>query len=434
MRASVATGEGSPGALASLRHPQYRWLWTSNLFFFLAMTGQSSVVRPWLVRQLTDNDVWLGATSFAVALPMLVLAPLGGVVGDRVERRGLIMAGQAAIVASELLLLTLLWLDRLQLWHLLVATFTMGMVFPFIMPARQAIVASIVGREGLPNAMALSMAGMNACRVAGPLLSGVLIDRIGIKWAYALGVLGYLFGWIGLLPVHKTRVAASARAVSLGRGIQEGASYLWKHDLVLALLVFGLLPMFLAMPFQTLLVAFSDEVWHAGAQGFAWLQAATGLGGIAGSLYVARTAQRHDRLRRMLTSVTAFGLLLLTFSQSPTLLLSLPLVFFSGACSNVFQTLNNTAIQMLIPDEVRSRVSSFLMMSFSLPLFGALPLTWLSESRGPRTAVAVASCLAIGVSLAFYALVRPLRALDSEMERASTGASLAMPRAPLPTS
>jgi MFS family permease len=281
--------------------------------------------------------------------------------------------------------------------------------------------------------MALSMAGMNACRVVGPFLSGFFISHLGVKVAYTLGVLGYVFGWIGLLPVHRTHPAAGARAVSIARGVQEGAKYLLSQRLVLALLVFGLLPMFLAMPFQTLLAIFADEVWHAGAGGLAWLQAATGLGGIAGSLYVARTAQRHDRLRRMLTSVLAFGLLLLTFSQSPTLWLSLPLVFLSGAFSNVFQTLNNTAIQMLIPDEVRSRVSSFLMMSFSLPLLGTLPLSAVSELVGPRSAVAVASCLAVLVSVGFYALARPLRALDTEMERASNGAPLAMPRAlPVP--
>jgi MFS family permease len=431
MRASIASAEPAAGALASLRHPQYRWLWTSNLFFFLAMTGQSSVVRPWLVLQLTDNDVAFGATAFAVALPMLILAPLGGVVGDRFDRRKLIMLGQAAIVASELVLLALLWLDRLEFWHLLVGTFGMGMVFPFIMPARQAIVASIVGREGLSNAMALSMAGMNACRVVGPFVSASLISSLGVKRAYALGVLGYVFGWICLLPVHRTRPSASARELSLVQGIREGASYLVGNRLVLSLLVFGLVPMFLAMPFQTLLAVFAQDVWHAGASGLGWLQAATGLGGIAGSLYVARTAARHERLRRMLASVTAFGLLLLTFSQSPTLWISLPLVFFSGAFSNVFQTLNNTAIQLLIPDQVRSRVSSFLMMSFSLPLLGTLPLAALSELAGPRSAVALASCLAVAVALAFYALVRPLRTLDSEMERASSEVPVAMP-GPLP--
>jgi MFS transporter, DHA1 family, staphyloferrin A biosynthesis exporter len=132
---------------------------------------------------------------------------------------------------------------------------------------------------------------------------------------------------------------------------------------------------------------------------------------------VARTAQRQDRRRRMLTSMLAFGALLLAFTQSPTLLLSLPLVFLSGAFSNVFQTLNNTAIQMLIPDEVRGRVSSFLMMSFSLPLLGTLPLSALSELYGPRAAVATASLLAVAISLGFYAASRPLRGLDTAMER-----------------
>jgi len=250
---------GRPDAISSLRDPQFRWLFSSNLAFFMAMSAQM-LVRGWLAWDLTDSELALGSVSFAVAVPMLVIAPFGGVISDRVERRNLIIAGQASLILGELAILGLLVTGLLQFWHLLVLATLMGCAFPFIMPARQAIVVSVVGKQGLANAMALNMMGMNSTRVLGPAMGGYLLYLLGTEGAYAVSVGLYVIALLCMLAVHRSPPHAQARDLSILRSMAEGGRYILDHRLVLVLLFFGLVPMFLAMPFQTLLVVFADEI------------------------------------------------------------------------------------------------------------------------------------------------------------------------------
>lgn len=405
------------GPLAALEHPEYRWLFASNLAFFLAM-GSQGIVRSWLAFQLTQSKFALGLVSFMVAVPMLLMAPLGGIVADRRERRALIAAGQATVLVTELAVLGLLLAGALAFWHLLVASAVLGCVFPFIMPARQAIVASIAGRSGLANAMALNMAGMNFTRVVGPAAGGFGIGALGLPGTYAAGAALYALALLCLLRIRRSRPDGAAANVSMGHNLLEGVRYMREDRLVGVLLLFGLIPMFLAMPFQTLLVVFAEEVWRVGSTGLGLLSGLAGAGGVAGSMWVA---WRHDsgrRAERQLLSMLGFGGFLLLFAQSPWFGLALFAVLIANVFASVYGTLNNTAIQILIPDRVRGRISSFLMMSFSLPLLGTLPISALAEARGAPFAVSLASLLAIAVALAFYAASPALRHMDAAVRRA----------------
>ena len=406
-----------PDPLASLRLGQFRWLFGSNMAFFQAMSGQM-LVRGWLAWELTDSELALGSVSFAVAVPMLVIAPFGGAISDRIERRNLIVAGQATLILGELAILALLVTGLLQFWHLLVLATLMGCAFPFIMPARQAIVVSVVGKEGLANAMALNMAGMNATRVLGPGMAGYLLWILGIEGAYAVSVGLYAIALLCMLAVDRSPPSAGARDLSILGAMAEGGRYILDHRLVLVLLFFGLVPMFLAMPFQTLLVVFADDIWHVGARGLGWLSATAGVGGVIGSVYVAWNSASERRLRHMMWSMVGFGAFLLAFALSPWFLLALPFILLANIFSSIYGTLNNTAIQLLIPDEVRGRISSFLMMSFSLPLLGTLPMSAVAEIYGAPVAVALAAVLAVVVVLLFYAVSPLLRDLDGSVLRA----------------
>jgi MFS family permease len=408
---------GLGGAISSLRNPQFRWLYISNIAFFMAM-GSQQIVRSWITFQLTDSKLALGLISFTVALPMLFISPLGGALADRLERRSLIVAGQAMVVLSELAIFGLLYTDRLLFWHLVVAAGVMGVVFPFIMPARQAIVANVVGRAGLTNAMALTMAGMNMTRIIGPAAAGFLIGVVGVESTYVVGISLYAVGLVCLFQVEQSRPAAETRELSITRNMADGARYVGQNRLVLVLLFFGLVPMFLAMPFQTLLVVFADEIWNVGSWGLGLLSAAGGLGGVVGSMYVAWRSDSHKRVRPMMVSMVAFGIFLLLFAISPWFLLALPLVFAANIFASVYGTLNNTAIQLLIPDQVRGRISSFLMMSFSLPLLGTLPMSAVAEVYGAQWAVAGASLLAVVVAVVFYLSSSELRKMDDSVRDA----------------
>jgi MFS family permease len=407
---------GLRGSLASLENREFRWLFISNMAFFLAMGGQG-LVRAWIAFELTGSELALGIVSFTVAVPMLLVAPVGGAMSDRFERRNLIAIGQSFVLLSELIVLALLWTDRLEFWHLVTAAGLMGCVFPFIMPARQALVANVVGRRGLPNAMALGMAGMNVTRVLGPAAAGFLLGPLGAKGTYVVGVVLYAAALVATLFVNRHPMEAKPTA-SVFANVLEGAHYVRQNRLVLVLIFFGLVPMFLAMPFQTLMVVFAEEVWHVGSTGLGLLSACAGIGGVAGSFYVAWQADSQRRIRRMMVSMVGFGAFLLLFSVTPYFTTALGLVFLANACGSVYGTLNNTAIQMIIPDEVRGRVSSFLMMSFSLPLLGTLPMSAVAQGYGAPTAVGIASVLAVVVSLLFYLGSPALRGMDATVRAA----------------
>ncbi len=395
---------------------QFRWLTVSNLAFFLAM-GSQGVVRPYLAYHFTKDMFLLGVVAFAVAMPMLLLSPFGGVAADRYDRRRVILAAQAVALAGEVVMLVLLWTDLLRFWHLVATSAVMGCVFPFLMPARQAVVANLVGRGMLAQAIAVTTTGINATRVIGPALPGFLIETVGVRWAYLLGVVLYALAFLcGLRLDPAPPAVASLRGSGLQR-VMEGVRYVRTDRIVGVLLVFGLVPMFLAMPFQTLLVAFSEEVWNAGSRGFSQLSVAMGLGGIAGSMLVARRSDAGHRARTMLVTMLLFGTLLVGFSYSPWFLVALVLIFLANTFASWFGTLNNTAIQLVIPDDMRGRVSSFLMMSFSLPMLGSLVIGAAAEAFSAPLAVSVFAVLAMLASVAFYFGSASLRGLDARMER-----------------
>jgi len=406
-----------PRILTSLEVPQFRWLFASNTTFFLAMGGQQ-VLRSWLVFQITGSELALGWVSALVALPMLLIAPIGGAIADRFDRRTVVAGGQLIVVLGEITVLALLLTGRLRYWHLLVMAALMGTSFPFIMPARQAIIANVVGRARMTNAMALNMAAVNTTRVVGPAVAGFAIGAVGVGPAYTVNVVLYVIALTCLLGLHSAPAARGPNRGTMAQSMNEGLRYILHDRLVLVLLFFGLVPMFLVMPFQNLLVVFTEQVWRVGPEGLGILSAAAGAGGMVGAVLVAWRTESKGRLRSMLMAAFAFGLFLFLFALSPWYLLALPLVFLANVFANYYSALNNIAIQMLVPDEVRGRVSSFLMMSFSLPLLGTLPVAAVAELLGAPAAVAGASVIAVLVAVGFYVASPSLRGMDERMRRA----------------
>ncbi|HIF93187.1 MAG TPA: MFS transporter [Myxococcales bacterium] len=404
-------------ATESLAMPEFRRVFTSNILFFMAMSGQS-LVRPWLAFELTQSPLALGVVSAAVAVPMLLLAPFGGVLADRMERRNLIVWAQALAIFSELIILSLLLSGQLQFWHLVMSAGMMGCAFPLIMPARQAIVVTLVGRHGLASAVALNMSGVNMTRVLGPAIAGFMIPLVAIEGVYTMNLSLYVLALLVMTRVQRVPPPLEAKAASISENLVEGFRYVWSNRLVLILLVYGLVPLFLAMPFQALLVVFAKDVWHVGSVGLGILNAVAGIGAVAGSAYIAGRDGNSGRLRLMVLSAIVFGALLAGFSVSPWFWPAVGLVFIANIFGSIFSTLNNTAIQLLIPDGVRGRISSFLMMSFSLPLLGTLPVAALAERLGAPMAVGISSLLAVIAAILFYLLSRDLRNLDERVRHA----------------
>ena len=381
------------------------------------MMGQF-LVRSILAYDLTGSPFALGLLSFAVAIPMLFIAPIGGALADRLDRRKLIMLAQLLIVLDEVATLILIATGSINLWNLLILSAILGALFPLMMPARQAIIVNVVGKRGLPNAMAMQMGGMNLTRVLGPIIASILVAFVGYSSTFSVALVLYLLAIGCMFKVHPSYPDEDIRKRSIFGDIIDGFKYLKVNRPVFTLLVLGLVPTLLIMPFQALLVVFAEEVWVVGEIGFGVLQAAAGVGGIAGAFYVAWISTSNKRYRRMLFSLILLAATLVAFAYSPWFLLALPLVFAAEIGVTVFMTLNNTAIQLLIPDAIRGRVMALLMMSFGLTPLGTLPMAALAEKYGAPIAVASAAGLMLLLTALFFGFSQNLRKIDSLSEQA----------------
>jgi MFS family permease len=419
VRAGAMPAVGWRGALASLENRQFRWLWSGNVAFFFAMQSMSMVLRTSLTYTLTNGDpLKIGWVTFTVAIPMVVLAPVGGVFADRIDRRRLIMTCQAILLTSESVTCLLFALDALQFWHLIALGAVIGTMFALMMPARQAIVVNVVGRAQLGNAMALNMTGMNVTRVVGPAAAGVAMSAVGIVPTYTIGLGLYALALFAMTRLEPALPPPGAGRPPVLRSIVEGFHYLGGNRMVLLLIIFGAGPMLLMMPFQPLLVVFANDVWHVGYAGLGSLNAAAGIGGMAGAFLVAVRGDADRRLGMMLGSVLAFATSLGIFAFCPWFSVAMLMLLVANLFASVFGVLNNTAIQQLVPDEVRGRISSFLTMSFSLPMLGSLPVSVIAHRYGAPIAVGAASVTAIVLSMAFYASSPSLRGLDEAVRGA----------------
>lgn len=400
------------GTFGAFENHQFRWLFASNMAFMLAMQGQM-LVRTMMTYEITRSPFDLGLVSFSVAVPMFLLSPFGGVIADRVDRRQLIIWGQAVLICAELVVLALYFTSTLEFWHLLCNAVFMGCIYPMIMPALQAIVVDVVGKQRLQNAMALSMGGIGATRIVGPALAGFLIAVIGLGGAYTIGVALYIAAVLCLFGVSRIAIVRDLKEVTALQDLVEGFRYVRNNRLVMVMIMFGILPMFLAMPFQSLLVVFTEDVWNVGAGGLGLLYAVGGVGGLMGSLYVARLDAGGKRLRVMLISVVGFGGFLLAFAVSPWFLIAVPMVLIADIFASVFGAVNQSTTQVLIPDAVRGRISSFMMMTFSVTPMGTLPMSMVAENYGAPIAVSIASVAVIVTALLFYFSSKTLRSLDA---------------------
>jgi hypothetical protein len=231
-----------------------------------------------------------------------------------------------------------------------------------------------------------------------------------------VGVALYLLALCTLIgvPRHQAQAPAGGHATVLA-DLAAGFRYLVSNRILGVLMLFGLVPMFLAMPAQQLMVVLAQDVWHAGSSGFGVLQGMSGVGGVAGAIWVSRR-KGEARLRVMVWSGLGFAALLGLFALSPWFWPAVALALVGYTLSAIYQTLNNSAIQLLVPDAMRGRISSFMMMSISLPLLGTLPVGALADRIGAPAAVSSACAAGALFVTAFYLVSPTLRSLDQAVE------------------
>ena len=394
-----------PRALTSLRSRNFRLYWFGQMISLMG-TRIQGIGQVWLVLVLTHSGWQLGLLGALQALPVLLFSVFGGVFADRWPKRRVLLATNTAAMLQALLLWILIVTGAIQLWHLYILAMLLGFTNCLYLPAAQAFVVEMVGRDDLPNAVALASSIGNLARIVGPGLGGIIIAASSVTSLFLLNALSFLPVIAGLALIRSSELRAQApRQPDAGErqktwaALREGLNYVWKTQaLLLVIVVVGLVLLF-GSNFNVVLPLFATNVLHVGATGFGFLSAATGIGALLSTLWLA-WANQKSVIRQILIYTLAFGILEIGFVISHLYPLSLLLITAVGFTEMAFAAQTLTTLQIITPDHLRGRVTSVQILFFdgSLPL-GYLLMGWLSGLYGAPSAMfigAVLSLLVVG--------------------------------------
>ena len=400
-----------PRTFRSLRHRNFQ-LYFGGQLVSVAGTWMQIVAQAWLVYQISHSDLTLGIVGFAAAIPALIVSPWGGVIVDRVPKRGLLIVTQATAMMLAFILAALSFAHAVQVWHVVALAAGLGLVNAFDGPARQAFVVEMVGRDDLTNAIALNSMMFNAARVVGPAIGGLLLATVGPAWCFLFNGLSYLAVIAGLWAMQLAPRPGGRIVAAPLRELAAGLRYVWHQLDQFALLLIALIFAVFGLSYATVLPAFADQVLHAGATGYGLLNAATGLGAVGGAFIIARNGGGGRRGRLLVLASLAFPIVLLAFATANVFWFSMLLAFGLGLLFMVQFTLINTLLQLRVADEMRGRVLSL----YSLTFFGFAPFGYLATGSlagywGLSLTIGLSAIVALVLFLAVFAMVPSLRKL-----------------------
>ncbi|MFF2517742.1 MFS transporter [Streptomyces sp. NPDC058086] len=372
---------------SSLRIRNYR-------LFFLGQvvsntgTWMQRIAQDWLVLSLTGSSAAVGITTALQFLPMLLFGLYGGVLVDRLPKRPTLLATQTAMGVTGLALAFLTLSGHVQVWHVYLAAFAVGLATVVDNPARQSFVSEMVGPGQLQNAVSLNSANFQSARLVGPAVAGVLITGVGTGWAFLFNGLSFVAPVVGLLLMRGRDLHPVERAPR-GKGqLREGLRYVAGHpELIWPIVLVGFIGTF-GFNFPVWLSAYADDIFHAGAGGYSLFNTLMAVGSVAGALLAARRGTA--RLRILIAAAMAFGVLEVAAALAPSFWLFALLMVPIGIFGLTVNVTANTAVQMGTDPAMRGRVMALFMMVFmgGTPL-GAPLVGWVTDAYGPRVGFAL---------------------------------------------
>jgi MFS family permease len=407
-----ARGLPSPGSGSRLaagarafRHRNYRLFFGGQLVSLVG-TWMQQVAQSWLVLQLTHDPLALGLVSALAFLPVLALGLFGGLIADSLPKRRTLIATQAVQMVLAFVLFGLVVTDLVQVWMIMILALCLGVTNAVDMPTRQAFTVEMVGREDIPNAIALNSAIFNGARIIGPAIAGLTIGFFGgdVAVAFLLNGLSFLAVIIAYAAMrqedlHSPPVIARARTAGEVRGqLAEGLAYVRRTPLVLLVTVtVGVVATF-GMNFGVIIPALADEVLHTDATGFGFLMTASGIGSLVAALAIAFSGRSRPAIVPL--GAIVLGLALAAASTIQAYGPSLVAMGFVGLGAIGMAATANTTVQMAAPDELRGRVVSVYTTVFvgSTP-FGGLLIGWIASTFGVDVSLLISgtACLVAGL-------------------------------------
>jgi MFS family permease len=413
-------------AWSALRHRNYRLFFVGQLISLVG-TWMQTVAQAWLVLALTGSPFVLGLVAAAQFTPVLVFGLFGGLIADHLPKRRTLIATQASAMTLAFVLALLTATNTVQVWHIFVLALLLGFTNAIDMPTRQAFSVEMVGRSDVTNAVALNSAIFNAARVIGPAVAGLSIAAFGTSVAFFLNGASFLAVIAGLALMRDaelTNPPAIPRPTTVAavfQNLAEGLRYVRETPIVLlAVAVVALVATF-GMNFNVLVPAMSKDVLGAGADGYGFLMAASGVGSLIAAISLALLGRPRPGI--IVGGGLLLGILEVAFAVSRSFPLSLLCMFGIGVGGIAMAATANTTIQLNVPDHLRGRVLSVYTTLFagSTPI-GGIAMGAIAASAGTPTALIIGGVISTAVcATAWLWLRRRSARAPSTGARAASG-------------
>jgi MFS family permease len=363
-----------------------------------------------LIYMITGSPLHLGLVSMTRGIPMLLFGVVAGIAADRYGRKAQLVIAQVVNAVLNVILATLILTGQIQEWHIYVTAFLAGTAQAFQQPARQALINDLVGQDHLLNAVALSSAAMNLSRSVGPAICGVLIAAFGVDVSYYTQAVFYALATVWLIqikvPESSITIVNSNRSTnqSFFSSAREGFAYIASNRIILALMILGLAPILMGMPYQSLMPIFAIDVLHGDARTQGLLLTGMGVGAVIGALTIASLGRRQGSGKLLIAGAACFGISLIFFSRSPVLWMSMCFTFLAGLSNSGYTSQDQTIIQTITASEVRGRVLGVYLLNRGLMPLGSLIAGALANFLGGPWAVTImgTSCFMLAILVAVF--------------------------------
>jgi len=396
----------------ALRHRNFRLYWTGQLTSLIG-TWMQSVAQGWLMHELTSSAFMLGLLVFTQFVPVLFFSLWAGVIADRVDKRRFLIVTQSSAFVQAALLATIVSLGIARPWMVLVLAFFYGTFNAFDLPARQAFLVEMVGKEDLGNGIALNSAAFNTARVIGPAIAGILVARVGEAGCFWINALSYLAVIWSLWRIRVATRAESATGDARKR-LMEGVRYAMGTSQIRNLLILLGFMAGIGFQYMVLLPVYARVILKAGADTYGLLVSAFGVGSLVSAILMTRRQGRPELRRNLLLGLVSAALGMGVFAWSHTLWLSLATGFLAGFGLILYVASTNTLLQITTEDRFRGRIMSLYTLFFvGTAPFGALLAGGIAQRYGAPWATSLsATVLMLGAVWVLYRL-RVIAALEA---------------------
>ncbi|HEX5885858.1 MAG TPA: MFS transporter [Pyrinomonadaceae bacterium] len=381
----------SNSAFAALRHRDFRLLWLGQI---VSVTGSQMqfVAINWHVYLLTKSALALGLVGLFRGVPIIVCSLAGGVVADAVDRKRLMIVTQTVMLASAALLTAGTMAGVESVWPIYILSAFASAASAFDVPARQALMPTLVPAQDFPNAVSLGIAVFNIATIGGPAIAGFLLAESGPAVIYAINAISFLAVIAALLLMRASgspELQTERRNALSFAALKEGLRFVWRTPIIVQTMTLDFAATFFASA-TLLLPIFAQERLHVGARGYGFLAAAPAIGSVLTALVMARLGSFRRQGRLVVSAVAVFGVATALFGISTVYWFSLLMLAVTGAADTVSTVLRQTIRQLVTPNHLRGRMTSINMMFFmGGPQLGELEAGALAAIIGAPLSVVI---------------------------------------------